>query len=300
MAAEQGNVVSLDELRRKRQVSLMVNQIGDIALQGQSVAVEFEELVASNPTEAVSRLAEFIERMRAAAHAPGLSTEGIESLSGGPNFYNTAAVTNILAAHYEYLGRDEKEKVVHAQLGYLNYINTRYSQQHVRRINDPRLIGDITINVPCHWPGLDYELDFFDTKPDINAYNAFAQDCPSLGLLGFAAILKEAGASLPIKHSLETKSPELFDGVLDFSAARAYFIGWVRSLKNNTDYIKEVEKAIVEGFCPEYHPTILTKVVKAEWLYLSEYTDNPSEQFPQRQLAVVNGHLIELPPESTA
>jgi hypothetical protein len=284
------NVVSLDNKLRQRRVDSVMDGLQDFADKANDIGQAFAELMEVAPDKALAELPAWMDKMRSASTAEGVSRSYMESMVG-PNQDDSSIIANIVAAHYEKLSTEQRAAVIVDQLNYLDSINCRYSRMHVKQINDPRLLRDLTINGPLYWPGLDDELDFFGTKPDVNTFNSFAESCPSIGLLGYTIVLNEVAIPLPIRHQFKKNSPELLDGVLDFAAARAYHIGAGRADENGTSMIDEIEGTIARQFDPEYHDAIRVKIAEADWVHVDRI-HSPFSPSANLQLSYVDGELV--------
>jgi hypothetical protein len=283
------NVISLDEKLRERQFRGLFNELQALDERTHGIGVEYYELMESDPETAVAQLPQWIDRMR---QAQGGKNDGIayESLAGGPNYDALAVIYNIVGSRYKDLDPPLREAIVVRHLKFFDDLNYTYSQNQVAVIDEPRLIRDIVAHSRLYWPGCEGEAAFLSRNPTIEDYHAYTQSCQSLGLLGYAIVLKDK-APLPVRVEFERSSPELLSGVLDLAASNAFLDAAHDADANDSDLAIEVETILAQCYHPDYLDDIRKKVAKAEWLNIEGAQHYPTPSLAKK-LDYIDGKLV--------
>jgi len=259
-----GKTINLQEEIQKKLFNKIVSGIGAENNAAHDAANEYCQLMCKDPSTAIKRLPEFMERVR------DLNPERyfVEAVAGGPNHNWTGPMLDIVGTVYSALDRDTRKEGLLQCMNFLNHLRSDYSQNHVELINDPWLVSDIYINQPLYWCGYEEYTDLLQKNISWNDFAKNTQHVKSEFWLSLA-ISRPKYSSLEIRHNYYKQFPDLMDRTKDGIAAIINFGAEYYYKKENISMQESIDKEL-SGYDTLLHNDILKKIDEKKWIRLDE------------------------------
>lgn len=258
-----GELLDFEKPFRERMVGRLMEQCGTMNQQAGVVANGYFELMMKDPTKAIQRLPEFIERARDIN-----PVRGYESMAGGPNQDWIGPLFNIVGTVYPALDRTAREQGLRQCMNFLDGLNYSYSQNHVELINEPWLASDIVITRPLYWCGYEHYCNVAKQNKSWKNFSGTMKSAKSAFWLAMAVTHPEY-ASLEVRKNFYEQFPTLMDRTKDALAAMAAVYGGRKAEKEGL----ELEVCIGERLAthdPLLHEDIRAKIEEKKWIVLKE------------------------------
>lgn len=260
MSAALDNVLDINERLRKKSISDVIGQMGEMQDKATSIIDEYTLLMKKDQIEAVKRLPEFVSKSR---HINNIAYEG---MAGGPNQDWIAPMFNVLGSVYQDLNKDARKMGLQHIMNFLDHLRYDYSQNHVELIDDPWLVGDIVGNRGLYWPGVESYFTLFEKHKTWDELSVNLKYVKSQFFFAFA-VTRPKHSSLDIRTNFYKKFPELVDKTADGIIARIALGTKQMKKHKDLDVEKYVEECIV-GYDPLLHDKLRIKYKEEKWVDL--------------------------------
>lgn len=239
---------------------------------------EFYRLTLENPSFAIKRISEFIERARKSS---GPEWSLAEAYGGGPNHDWTGPILDTVGIVYPVLPPDARKEALSNIFKFLDNQNYYVAQSNVEMINEPWLVADIVANVSLYWCGYKDYTNMLQDNPTWSELYPHLSKVKSAFWMAFA-VSQPQYASNEIRDNFSHIFPTLTDRTLDAIAAITSVGAQNEFLRKGIPINQTIEASMFK-YDPRFHKSISAKIQERKWVDLDEplyirYGPGPEER----------------------
>ena len=250
-------------------VDELMDQLRNIFVRGHCIAADaaerLEDLFLEDTDKAIASLHGFLEEVR------DINTDRafVEAAAGGPNHDWTVPVLNVVGLMYPSLQKPVRERALLSVLDYLDGLNYFYSQNHVERMKEPWLVGDIIVNRRLYWCGFSEYHTLFAEHNSWKELQESLNTHPPLSAFWLAmAVLWWPNPNPEIRREFYEAYPHLVDRTLDAIAGMTVTSAMKGHVMEGKDVEAGIQYRLSERYDPDMHARIREKIAQENWILL--------------------------------
>lgn len=257
------NIVSIEKGKQIRNVNKFISELGKMFENAENVYEEYKKLIEERPEEAVSKLFEYVEKIRDCS-----GPRWIETVAGGPCHDWVSPLINLSTEFYSEMDKENREKFLGKVLNYFDGLNYVYVQNHVELMHDSWLVSDVITNRWLYWPGYAQYINLMKEKPKWKDFLEHIQKnkIESRFWLTFAILRPEYGP-LDIRVNYYQKFPNLVDRSLDGVASIIYGQAKSELKKENIPLEKTIAEKI-SHYDSLFSDKLYEKIKEEKWIII--------------------------------
>lgn len=257
-------LLSFEEGVKKRWVKHVMNGLDAAYEKAGENADSFRQLLLDNPGEGIAQFPTFLRKARDI----NPNAAFVEAVAGGPNHDWTAPIIDSVGIIYPELSVENRTRSLQMIMSYLDSLRYDYSQNHVERLNEPWLVGDITINSTnmFYWPGITQYSELLSQYATWEELHPHLHEVRSAFFMAFT-VSKRKYTNNHIRQNFYHTFPSLTDRTQDAIAAIIYVRAQNAFLLEGTPIQEYVESKLF-GYDPAIAPLIMRKIDERKWIDL--------------------------------